>query len=71
MYMIDPSLQNLSKREEEIWKDAEGRATYASMLITDQLPGMLDLMTEQTYPGQKGNHPEFGDEILDIVKRLD
>ena len=41
------------------------------MLMTDQMPGMLDLMTEQTYPGQKGKHPEFGEDVLEVARQLE
>ena len=68
--MINPSLQNLTSGEKDIWKEAEERATYAKMLITDQMPGMLDMMTEQTYPGQMGQHPEFGEDILEVARHL-
>jgi len=70
LYMVDPSLRNLSSREKETWQDAQGRAVYSSMLIRDEMPGALNKMTEQTYPGQSGQQPEFGDEILEIAKRL-
>ena len=43
---------------------------FAGMLITDKSPGMLDQMTESTYPGQAGQHPEFGEEILEIARTL-
>ncbi len=64
--MVDPSLRNLSSGEKETWQDAQGRALFSSMLILDEMPGALNQMTEQAYPGQRGQHPEFGDEILEM-----
>ena len=40
------------------------------MLITNQMKGALDMMTESTYPGQKGNHPDFGEEILKLAGEM-
>ena len=69
--MINPSLYNLSKQEQDIWNDGKGRALLCSILIRDELtPGALDQMMEQAYPGHKGAHPEFGEEIWGIAKRL-
>ncbi len=31
---------------------------------------MLDTMTESTYPGQRGRHPGFGEEILEVARGL-
>ncbi|KAL8804958.1 MAG: hypothetical protein Q9182_002268 [Xanthomendoza sp. 2 TL-2023] len=70
-YRVNPSLQGLSKQEKELWEDATGRTTFAKQLILDEMPGMLDMMTEKTDPGQKGAHPGFGDEILELAKHLD
>ena len=61
LYNVDPSLEDMSEAEQEKWNDVRGRAMYAGMLITNQLEGALDLMTEATYRGQKGMHPEFGE----------
>ncbi|KAL9003364.1 MAG: hypothetical protein Q9188_003758 [Gyalolechia gomerana] len=71
MYNVNPTLQNLSKKEKETWQDAVGRASFAKMLILDTQPGMLDMMTETTYPDQSGKHPEFGEEILELARHLD
>lgn len=68
--MVDPSLQNLSSREREMLKDAQGRALCSSMLILDEIPGTLNQMIAQTYDGQTETPPEFGKEILDIARRL-
>ena len=70
LYTVDPSLENLSRKEKEVWNDARGRAMYASILILDTNPGSLNQMTEMTYPGQTGKHPDFGDEIMEIAQRL-
>ncbi|KAL8818171.1 MAG: hypothetical protein Q9223_003135 [Gallowayella weberi] len=63
--------QGLSKQEKEQWEDATGRITFAKNLILDEMPGMLNMMTEKTDPGQKGKHPDFGEEILELAKHLD
>lgn len=50
LYGVNPTLQNLSKAEKEKWHDAVGRAILTRLLITDDKPGMLNMMTELTYP---------------------
>lgn len=70
LYNIDPMLSDLSKKENEDWNDVRGRAVYAGMLITNKMKGALDMMTESTYPGQKGQHPGFGEEILKLAGEL-
>ena len=42
----------------------------SKMLMTNEMPGALDQMTEQSYPGQKGQHPEFGEDILEVARKL-
>lgn len=72
LYNIPPSLENLARKEKETWDEATGRAAFSKALITDQMPGMLDQMMERAYPGQNaGKSPEFGEEILEIARRLD
>ena len=56
---------------EEDWQEAVGRATFAKQLITDANPGMLDMMTESTYPEQRGRHPAFGEAVLQAARKLD
>lgn len=70
LYKVDPTLEDLSEEENESWNDVRGRSVYAGMLITDQMKGALDMMTESTYPGQKGQHPEFGEEILKLAREI-
>lgn len=70
LYNIDPTLSDLSEKENEDWNDVRGRAVYACMLITNKMKGALDMMTESTYPGQKGQHPGFGEEILKLAGEL-
>ncbi|KAI4239758.1 MAG: hypothetical protein LQ349_000131 [Xanthoria aureola] len=69
-YDVNPTLQNLSKQEKEKWEDAVGRTMFTKMLILDTGPGMLDMMTETTYPEQKGAHPDFEEEILELARHL-
>ncbi|KAL8794212.1 MAG: hypothetical protein Q9195_003166 [Heterodermia aff. obscurata] len=72
LFNISPSLENLTEKEAETWDEATGRAAFSKALITDQIPGMLDQMIEQTYPGQNaGRSLEFGEDILGIAQRLD
>ena len=72
LYNVPPSLENLARKEKETWDEATGRAAFSKALITDQMPGMLDQMMERTYPGQNaGRSHEFGEEILEIARRLD
>lgn len=47
-----------------------GRAVLTKTLITGK-DGMLDQMTEMTYPEQKGRHPEMGEEIEALAGKLD
>ena len=70
-YALNPTLQGLTKQEEEKWQDAIGRTTFTKMLILDTRPGMLNMMTETTYPDQRGAHPDFGEEILELARHLD
>ena len=70
LYNVDPTLSELSGEENEKSNDVSGRAVYAGMLITNRLEGALDIMTESTYPGQKGQHPEFGEDILKLAGEM-
>lgn len=54
VYMVDPSLEGLGRQEKKKWDEAKGRAVYSSQLIRDEMKGMLNMMTEQTYPGAEG-----------------
>ena len=42
----------------------------AKDLILDTNKGMLDMMMESTYPGQTGEPPTFGDEVLAVAREL-
>ena len=70
LYHVDPTLTSLSGKENEEWNDVRGRAMYSAMLITNQMEGALDMMTESIYPGQKGQHPDFGEEILKLAEEM-
>ncbi|TKA78483.1 hypothetical protein B0A49_01473 [Cryomyces minteri] len=70
LYAVDPSVQRLSTAKKELWEGAQGRASFSGMLITNALPGALNEMTEAAYPDQEGAHPEFGDDIIAIARRL-
>ena len=69
---MNPKLENLSAREKETWKDASGRAVFAGSLITDEKPGMLDMMVESSYPdpATRGPRVDFGGEILEFAAML-
>ena len=71
LYSIDPELRGLSKQDKSVWEDATGRAAFSKMLILDEMPGMLNQMTESTYPGQAGRHPDFGKDVLDLARTMD
>ncbi|KAL9604639.1 MAG: hypothetical protein Q9219_000359 [cf. Caloplaca sp. 3 TL-2023] len=71
MYTVNPTIQKLSEEEKEVWEDAVGRGTFAKMLILDIALGMLNQMTESAYPDQSGQHPEFGEEIMELARHLD
>ncbi len=68
LYQVDPTLR--SKSDKPQWVDCVGRTTYAKMLMLDTKPGTLDQMTEMTYPGQRGQHPQFGEEVLALARQL-
>lgn len=71
LYALPPSLpKNMSKPQKEAWSDVIGRNVLARELMLDSKPGMLDSMTEATYPEQKGQHPGFGEEILAMAREL-
>ncbi|KAL8641852.1 MAG: hypothetical protein Q9228_001399 [Teloschistes exilis] len=70
MYSVNPTLENLGREEKEAWDDAIGHTVMAQGLILDTTNSALDRMTESTYPDQKGRHPEFGEEILELAKHL-
>jgi hypothetical protein len=71
-YNIDPELKHHRKGEPlpEDYMDVLGRSFMASQLILDTKPGTLDMMTETTYPEQRGQHPQFGEEILQLAREL-
>ncbi|KAF2815288.1 uncharacterized protein BDZ99DRAFT_516024 [Mytilinidion resinicola] len=71
-YNIDPQLAHHRPGEPlpEDYADVIGRCVMAQQLILDTKPGMLDMMTEMTYPEQKGRHPRFGEEILGLARGL-
>lgn len=60
----------MPKKEKESWTDVTGRAKFPGQLLLDTQPGMVDQMTEMTYPDQQGKHPEFGEEILALAREL-
>jgi hypothetical protein len=66
---VDPELKGPYK-DQKAWQEVKGRILFAKQLILDTKPGMLDKMTEATYPEQKGEHPEFGEEILELARQL-
>ncbi|OCL01330.1 hypothetical protein AOQ84DRAFT_350832 [Glonium stellatum] len=63
---VNPQLKGSKKA----WEEVIGRISMAKELLLDTKPGMLHMMTEATYPEQKGKHPEFGEEILELARRL-
>lgn len=68
---VHPGLPNdMSMQEVEARKDAVGRTFFSGKLILDDKPGFLNEMVEMTYPGQKGKHPEFGEEVLALARAV-
>lgn len=70
LYHVNPRLENLSANQKAYWNDLCDRAEHAGMLITNKLKGTLDTMTESAYPGQHGQHQEFGEEILKLAGEM-
>ena len=65
---VDCDLKDLSSYEKEQWEDAKGRSIFAGQLMLNDK--MLHPMVESTYPGRKGKHPAFGDELLKLAREL-
>lgn len=70
MQDVPLSLEDLTDAENERYFDIMGRTFLIKQLLLDTRPGLLETMTESTYPDQKGNHPELGNEILDAARAL-
>jgi hypothetical protein len=52
--------------------DVVTRTVMAStLIINESKPGMLDEMTESLYPEQRGKHPRFGDEIVQLARDME
>ena len=67
LFAVSPSLP---ASESVQWAEVTGRAVYAGQLITDVNTGKLNLLVEHAYPGQRGAHPEFGQDILALARAL-
>ena len=71
LYDVPPEGQvQLDEAQKQDWDDVRSRNVMTKSLILDIKPGMLNQLVENTYPGQVGEHPQFGDEILAIVRDL-
>ena len=70
LIQVPPSLRGMSKEQRETWSDCVDRSTMSKNLILDTQPGMLDMMTEASYPNQGGEPPVFGAEILAVAREL-
>lgn len=70
VYKVEPSLKDLSASDQNMWDDTIGRTFFTGVLIRDERKGMLDGMVESTYGEQAGQHPEFGEEIMEIARSL-
>lgn len=66
LYNVDPTLSSELEERAEV----RGRAIFSGMLLAYYVSGALEKMTESTYPGQKGRHPEFGTEIILLALEL-
>jgi hypothetical protein len=51
-------------------QDCIGKSAYLSHLIMDTTPGALNRMMEQLYPDQKGKHPDFGDDVVELARKV-
>lgn len=63
-------LRNLDGEDADRWADVRSRTALVTSLILDEMPGFLDTMTEQTYPGLAGAHPSMGEEVLSAARAL-
>ena len=70
LYEVLSNLQFANPNQREKWDDVHSRSALAAQLILDTMPGMLNTMTEKTYPGQAGQHPEFGEGIMESARKL-
>ena len=57
---------DLPRGEKEQWEEVTGRAMYARMLMEDST-GMLDRMCPDDY----GHGVQFGEEVMQVVRRLE
>ena len=70
LYLVPSDLQDMGERDNERMKDCIGRAMMSAIMITDTESGRLEMMTEMTYPDQRGKHPNFSDEVMEAAKGM-
>lgn len=56
--------------EKQAFTEVIGRSVMIYSLILDDKPGALNAMVEMSYPGTAGNHPDFGENILEEARKL-
>lgn len=83
---VPTNLQGMDSMQKKVWGDVQSRALTAKSLILDTNAGMLDMMVgllrnpsgphssriqvSSTYPGQSGQPPAFGEEVMTIARRI-
>lgn len=72
LYMIPPDIATERMRtvDRERYSDVLSRNSLTAALILDDKPGMLNELVESAYHGQAGQHPDFGEEILEDARRM-
>jgi len=74
LYTVPPRLNSRGEMDQELanhWlQDCVGKAAYLAHLILDTTPGALNTMMEQLYPDQKGRHPDFGSDVIELARKV-
>ena len=71
MYLVPSSLPDMNDKESETFNDVLTRSMLTVHLLKDIEPGRLNALTESSYPAQKDNHPELGEDVLAATQGLD
>ncbi|GIZ49077.1 hypothetical protein CKM354_001211700 [Cercospora kikuchii] len=72
IYNLPPAKnpERYNEQQKETYHDVISRSVMSKSLLTDQRPGMLNMMIESTNPEQRGRHPELGADILAAANAL-
>ena len=60
----------MTEMEKQAFTDVLSRSVMIYSLILDEQPGALNTMVEMSCPGNAGNHPDFGENILEEARKL-